>query len=89
MFRRITGNEALAPLWFILAVFGLAGIIVWLTLRLSRPDTVDVHTLPDGTQCAVYRSAISCDWGNIPPTAELPDFAQAELHDGKLAWRVQ
>lgn len=63
--------------------------VLFMLLTAYRPDRVDEHYLPDGTQCAVYRESISCNWqNNISPTAELPPYARVEIREGKLAWSL-
>lgn len=52
---------------------------------------VDLHTLPDGTRCAVITSwhgqGITCDWAHAQaPTVTLPEGARAVIEDGRVRW---
>jgi hypothetical protein len=57
---------------FVIAVICSALIAMMVYLLVLNPDEVHIHTLPDGTKCATYRSMITCDWSRIPQPQPKP-----------------
>lgn len=70
----------------VVAFIGFVGLLTIPAPHSGDFSRIELHELPDGTMCAVYRESITCNWRQPGPTARFPPTAGVTVSDGRLEW---